>query len=235
MSESTKTTPEAGTTTTTAPDKAVETERAHAQHFKGLYEETNKTVSALQQELNSLKADKDKWMRERAEKGGDKERQDFEQHVTKEVEGRFSKKLTEAEKRAQELESKVKRFEVITPAIQEAAKIFNEDALELIQGKIELHLDSDSEGIFVKGADGKPIPSEEDPRSKRMGLSEFLNSLAKKYPSVVKSQAVAGGKQPGTKGSFVNGSEIKSMKDLERMSPDEIRKLPPEVLRRVLA
>lgn len=125
-----------------------------------------------------------------------------------EVERRFSNKITELEKRATSAEAKNKRLEVVVPAMSEAAKLINSDALDLVQSLIERDLDFVDGQIIVKNADGTPKASEVDPRVTRMPLSEYLQNITNKYPSIAKPTVKTGTEKPGVNTTSTNKANV---------------------------
>ena len=150
--------------------------------------------------------------------GGDKTKIDqIISEKEKEIEGRFSKKLTEFENANQQISKELKTLRVTNVAMQEAAKIFNADGLPLLQAVIEQTTDF-VDGKVVVMKDGKPAASEKDPRQP-MGLPEYMEILAKQYPSLAKSQIVSGGKPSGTNmgtGHAVSASDFLKLPKAEQ-------------------
>lgn len=129
--------------------------------------------------------------------GGDKAKIDkLIADSTKEIEGRFSGKLTEYETENGTLKKELKSLRVTNVAMQEAAKHFNADGLPLLQHIIEQNTDFvDGQIVVLEG--GKPAVSKRDPR-KQMDLAEYMEGLAASYPSLAKATVVSGGKPTGT-------------------------------------
>lgn len=128
--------------------------------------------------------------------GGDKVKIDqLIAEKSKELEGRFSGKLTEFETENQTLKKELKSLRVTNVAMQEAAKHFNADGLPLLQHIIEQNTDY-VDGQIVVLDNGKPAVSKRDPR-KQMDLAEYMEGLAVAYPSLAKATIVSGGKPTG--------------------------------------
>ena len=185
--------------------RAVDYER----RFKGIDPEA---VKAEREELANLR---------REGVGNDpKKLKEFEERTTKEVSERYSGKLTEYETENKTIKAQLKELQVTNTAMTKAASIFNDDALELIQDRVRADCDFQDGKIIVRGSDGKPRPSVKNPRED-MGVDEYLETLASKYPSTAKATAIAGGKGGGAK-SETNGKG--SGKDLDlnvlRRQPD---------------
>jgi len=146
--------------------------------------------------------------------GGDKVKIDkLIEEAKIEVKGLFSNKLGEYEKENGTLKTELKTLRVTNVAMQEAAKYFNADGLPLLQKEIESTTDF-IDGKVVILENGKPRISLKDPRN-AMEMAEYMEVLAKMYPSLAKSQSVAGGQLPGQQISAVG----------EKMTPQEFAKM----------
>lgn len=168
--------------------------------------------------------------------GGDPKK--IEEFLTKEraeLEKRFSGKLTETETALQEATKRLKRAEVVNPAMITAAKFFNDDALPLLQPIIEGSLDMEDGKIVVK-QDGKIVPSTKNPRLAAMPVEEFLESLIEKHPSLAKPTIGAGGKDSASKRTPSVMGEGKSLQDFASM-PDRgreaFKQMKPEDLKKL--
>lgn len=186
-------------------------EEARAVHLERTYKGIDpEAVKAEREELAILR---------RESVGNDpKKLKEFEERTTKEVSDRFSGKLTEIETENKTLKGQLKELQVTNTAMSKAASVFNEDALELIQDRVRADCDYLDGKIIVKGSDGKPLPSKINPRED-MGVDEYLEGLAAKYPSTAKATAIAGGKQGGDKSQSPNAKT----KDLD---PNVLRRQP---------
>lgn len=169
--------------------------RGKLDHYDNLRKETAKTP----EEITKLLADKEK-----------------------ELGSRFSNKLTEHEQTITSLTSKVQKYEVVTPTMQKAASLFVDTSLDLVNMLVEKDLASVDGQIIVKGQDGKPLPSAKDPR-KDMGVDEYLENIAAKYPSIAKAKTLSTGKEPGsTSGAVAYTGALPTREQLLSMSPKEI-------------
>lgn len=197
----------AGTVSLAEYNKVVEkarNEEARAVHFEKTYKGIDpEAVKAEREELAILR---------REQVGNDpKKLEAYEAKVKKELDDRYSAKLGEYEGITKQQANELKELRVTNHAMSKAASIFNDDALDLIQDRIRADCDWQDGQIVVKGADGKPQPSKKNPRE-NMGVDEYLETLATRYPSTAKATAIAGGKQGGNK-SGTNGAG--SGKDLD--------------------
>lgn len=190
---------QAGTVSLAEYNKVVEkarNEEARAVHFEKTYKGIDpEAVKAEREELAILR---------RESVGNDpKKLEAYEQKVKKELDDRYSAKLGEYENEIKTTRSELKELRVTNHAMTKAASIFNDDALELIQDRVRADCDWQDGQIVVKGGDGKPLPSKKNPRE-NMGVDEYLETLASRYPSTAKATAIAGGKGGGDK-SQTNG------------------------------
>lgn len=153
-----------------------------------------------------------------------------------EIEGLYKGHLDEAKNRALQLEQELKQLRVVDRAKTKAADRFTTDALDLIQTPIERDLDFVDGEIVVKGDGGEIKRSPQDP-SKNMSLDEYLDSLANKFPSIVRSEFRGGAKPTGQQRSGTAQSGITAQQYME-MSPNERRQLDAktrgELARKVL-
>jgi len=142
----------------------------------------------------------------------------------KEIEGAYKTHLDEAKNKSLTLEKELKQLRVVDRAKTKAAVKFNEDALDLIQNPIERDLDFIDGAIVVRDAGGELRRSPNDP-SKNMDLDEYLDELASRFPSIVKSDYRGGGKPTGqTKSAGGQSSGITTQQYLN-MTPNERRQL----------
>lgn len=137
------------------------------------YDGLRKTTAKTPEEINKLLADKEG-----------------------EFERRYSGKYTELEKRAAEAEAKIQKYEVVVPTMHKAAQLFRAEELELVNILVERDLASQDGKIIVKDKDGKPQVSNKDPRQ-FMSVDEYLETLAAKYPGIVKPKTIGTGKSEG--------------------------------------
>lgn len=144
-----------------------------------------------------------------------------------ELNKRYGEKLTEYETRVKQSESELKNLRVTNVAMQKAASLFTDDSLYFVKREVEQACDWDNGDIVVRGADGKPLPSKNDPRQ-NMGIEEYLTTLASKHPSIAKSNATGGTLKPGTtKPATTNGAM--SVEAFKALTPAEMSKLPMEL------
>ena len=205
MSEGSEGTPAAETVSKAEYEKVLtkaRNEEARAVDYERRYKGIDpEAVKAEREELANLR---------REGVGNDpKKLKEFEERTTKEVSDRYSGKLTEYETENKTLKGQLKELQVTNTAMTKAASIFNDDALELIQDRVRADCDYLDGRIIVRDKDGKPKPSIKNPRED-MGVDEYLETLASKYPSTAKATAIAGGRSGGTK-SGTNGASNKSL------------------------
>lgn len=208
-------TTEQSTTEKTYTQKDLDIERAHAQKFQTDLADTSKTVAALTAELNALK---DK----QATTSGDPKI--IEARIAekeKEIETRFSGKLTETEQRAVNAEKELKQIRVVSAGWTDALKVgFLPGAEELVKVVIEQHCDFVDGKRVVKGPDGKPMYSKTNPRE-LMQPEEFLRAYGADKPFLMKATTEGG----ADKGEVTGGSKRPvDLSSLRGLSPEAIQK-----------
>lgn len=163
-------------------------EQARAVDYEKRYQGIDpEKVKAEREELASLK---------KAGAVGDQSKIDqLLSEKEKEVDGRYSQKLTQTEKERDQYKSKLHTIQVVKGAMDKIAPHLNPDAVELIEGVVAKSCDWQDDRIVILGEDGKPRRSKENPRE-LMTVDEFRHELAAKYGSCFKPKGV-----PGTKGA----------------------------------
>ena len=219
-------TPEAKTVSVEDYNKQVE----RAQRFEGQIVDLQKQMERFKGfDPEKAKADADALEQLMKEKGKTDQTTIDELIARKEAEfeKRYGTKYTEQETELSNARSELKRLRVTNVALQKAADIFNPDALELIQSRIESDCDFADGEIIIKGENGKALPSKLDPR-KQMDLDEYLQSLAAKYPSTAKSSVAQGSRGQGTKMPAGTGTEI-TVEQFAAMTEEQRSKLPNDL------
>lgn len=179
----------------------------YEKRFKGIDPER---VKAEREELEILR---------RQSIGNDPDKiKQHEEKIRSEYDQRYSAKLGEYEGITKQQANELKELRVTNTAMSKAAAIFNDDALDLIQDRVRADCDWQDGKIIVKDKDGKPRPSVKNPRED-MGVDEYLETLANKYPSTAKPTSVAGSKSGGQKSSGTTGTKSLSIEELRRQ-PD---------------
>lgn len=194
--------------------------------FKGVDPEE---ARALREEVALLRKD--------AAGGDPKKIDDLIARERGEIEKRFSSKLTETESALSEAQKRLKRAEVVNPALMTAAKFFNNDALPLLQPVLESALDFEDGKIVVK-QDGRVVPSVKNPRIAAMPLEEFLESLVEKHPSLAKPTLAAGGKEGVTRSlssSFGQGQTISDFAKMPDRGKEAFKNMKIEDLKKVFS
>lgn len=164
------------------------------------YEGLRKTTAKTPEEIDRIIADKEK-----------------------EFERRFGDKYSQFEQENQTLKSTIQQYEVVLPTMQKAASLFVDTSLELVEMLVRKDLISADGKIFVKDKDGKPLPSQKDPRQ-NMGVDEYLESIAAKHPSIAKARTIGTGKPEGNT-SAASGftGNLPTSAELFAMSAAEIK------------
>ena len=183
---------------------------------------------AMKEELDLLKRESAKGKPDEIEKlVGEKE---------KEIDKRYRKKLDEYEKEKDDTIKELNRLRVINPTMLKAAEYFNSKELSLIQMLVERDLSWDNGRVIVKDESGKPKASIKNPRED-MGIDEYLEELTELYPNCAKPRQTSGVTSPGQDRSANNNNNNKwdnlTAADIQRMTPQEIDKIPVEVLKRI--
>jgi len=190
------------TTEKTFTQKDIDVERAHAQAAKAELDELRTKFKDIDPaKYGELKTQLDTLMRERAAKGGDKEREDLETHLKNEYESRYASKYTELEGRASQAETELRRLRVRAPAMTAAATMIAKDSLPLVESLIEKELGFVDGEIVAIDEKGKPIASEDNPRNAKMSLDEYLRRLVSRYPSIALNKQLPGTGDRGARSS----------------------------------
>lgn len=185
-------------------------------------------MAYLQKENNTLKEakkDLDKRISDDAGKG--------DPDAMKRIRDEHQNQLADAETKFKEKEAKLlkelKQERVIAKGIQKAAALFNDDALELVQMKIERFADYEDGEIVIRDEKGEIRYSEENKRQK-MGIDEFLKEVATKIPSIARATGQQGVNQNGTHMKNSNGEKQWTLQEFQNLSPKEQReaKISPE-------
>jgi hypothetical protein len=191
----------------TFTQKDLDIERAHAQAAKAELDEMRSKFKDIDPaKYTDLKTQLDTLMRERAAKGGDKEREDLEAHLKNEYETRYASKYTDLETRASSAETELKRLRVRAPAMTAAATMIAKDSLPLVESLIERELGFVDGEIVAVDDKGKPLASEDNPRNPKMSLDEYLRRLVSRYPSIALNKQLPGTGDRGVRASGA-GSE----------------------------
>lgn len=185
-----------------APPTDVQKLETQLQHWQAKATDLEKRIGGLdiertKAELQALRDANSELMRERANKGGEKERDDWEAHIKGEYDKRYGQKFSELENTNNSLSSEIKKLKVTNVGVEKAARLgFLPKALPLIERVINEKCDLLNGEIVIKGDDGKPMPSQTDPRQ-NMTVDEFLKGYAEENDFLVSSTVVSGTKHPG--------------------------------------
>jgi histidinol dehydrogenase len=183
--------------------------------FKDLDPEEYK---ALKEEVTLLKKN---------DAGGDEKKiQSLIDAAVEDAKKRADKVINDLSSKFESVAKRNQHLEIVVPALQKLSPVVNEDQIELMTSLVERDLTLVDGQIRVKDKDGKPIPSEVNPRED-MGLDEYITTLQGKYPSSFKSTAVPGGKSGETRKYSASGTGVTPEKYMS-MSAAERQKLPPE-------
>jgi|688.fasta_scaffold398984_2 hypothetical protein len=213
------------TTEKTFTQKDIDVERAHAQAAKAELDELRSKFKDIDPaKYGELKTQLDTLMRERAAKGGDKEREDLEAHLKNEYETRYASKYTDLETRASSAETELKRLRVRAPAMTAAATMIAKDSLPLVESLIERELGFVDGEIVAVDDKGRPLASEDNPRNPKMALDEYLRRLVSRYPSIALNKQLPGTGDRGVRSSSGGSSGSAALPpDLARWAPEKQR------------
>ena len=135
-----------------------------------------------------------------------------------EVAERFKNKLQEESEKANKLANELKSLRVTEVALQKASSIFIPESLDWVKRAVNDTCDYVDGAIVVKGQDGKPLCSKENPAN-LMGLDEFLKDFASKNTYMVANKQLSGTMQ----GKEQAGRQVPSTKT-EQEELEEARK-----------
>lgn len=164
--------------------------------------------------------------------------QQSKQELEQEIHGRYEGKLNEATTKISTLERDLRKYRITNPLKDAAAKLVQPDSLPLVEMLAERELDIDDSGqVFVKGEDGKPVPSKENPRD-NMGITEYLKTrIAEQYPSILLDTNKRGTRS-NSRTESSNGSSsgrTYTRDEIRGMSKQEIDRIPVEDLKRAFS
>lgn len=167
------------------------------------------------EKLKGAKGERDKMLDDKAKTGDP----DAIKKIKDELRIELADKEESFKKEKAQLLAELKSERVVAKGLQAAAALFNSDALDLIQMKIERQCDWDNGNIIIKDDKGEPRYSEKN-RREYMSMNEYLEELATKHPSLAKASGTAGFKDSGEKQHNRNGRSI-SLSDLAGLSNQE--------------
>lgn len=208
----------------TKPDELTKW-KEKAQRYEAENEDFKRRYKGIDpDEHHALKQANDDLMKERADKGGQKERDEYKTELDKQ----YSKKIKDTEAERDEARAEANKYRVVIPAMTEVMKHINPDQAEFFQGLVEANFMEHEGEIVAKDADGKPLKSAKDPTAK-MGIGEWIEIRKTKNPSSFKAEQIGGGKEGGTSSSVnKTGGGAVTFSDLQKMSKQDMKKLDPK-------
>lgn len=223
----------------TYSQKDIDVERGHAQHFKQELDELrNKFKDVDPQKYKETLTKLDELERKGAI-GSEDKINELLAKKEKEIDERYSKRLKELEDLSNGQALELKRERVTKSVLSEAAKLFNADALKLLEPLIEKDGDFEN-GQIVFRKDGKIRYSLKNP-NQPLSKEEYLGELVEQYPSAAKATVGAGTKNGServngvtTSGKILSFAEIKAMPDHGKEYFDNLAKTDPKALRTLL-
>lgn len=137
-------------------------------------------------------------------------------------------------------EKEVKTLKVTDKVMSEISSLFNQDAIKFIKREVEDYCDLDEDGcIVVKDENGEPLFR----NGKYLGVKDFGEMLAEKYPSLAKAQG-AGGTKDATPGQKTAGRNLnktpQSWAELQAMPNarevlDRLKREDPAAVQKILS
>jgi hypothetical protein len=211
-------------------DKAVESERAHAQKFEDEAKEYKAKVDALSAKFKDIDVDKyNNTLKEindlkKKDAGSDPAKLEaLIEAARQEERERLDKTLKEKDDTLKNTSAELKRLKVIAPGAKLASEIFVNGALKYIEKEIEQFCEFDGEQIIIKDENGKVRFSPTDAKAK-MTQAEFLSELAAANSDIVKSTYKGTSHTGGEQSSTAIGSL--TVDKFIKLSPEERAKLP---------
>lgn len=135
-------------------------------------------------------------------------------------------KVTEFETELKTHKDLVRNFTILQPTTEIASELFVKGALPLIKQHVQSIADVENGAPVIKGQDGKPLRSKEDP-SKPMGIREYLVQFAKDNPDIASAKGTSGTGNSGA-GNGASSSGL-SVSEYMAMSADQRQALPKDV------
>lgn len=177
-------------------------------------------------EVKANKEALDRLMEENAKKGDDKDLEGYKAHLSEKFQKEYGSQLDELRNELKEKDSKLTKLLLTDTALKKAAPLFNDDALEYIEIKVNSECKLQDGEIVVIGKDGEPRQSKQDPR-KLMTVDEYLSELAEQKPSLTRAKGKAG-TDDGSDKRGGSKSVTMSTEQFLKLSKEERAKLSPE-------
>ena len=219
--------------------------REQNQRLKGQLTDTEKKYSQFANMYKDIDPDEAKQLKQRLEEAERKAAEKDPAKLEELFDRKFKKYRDEAEtekssllQRLQGYEKEIKTLKVTDRVMVEISALFNQDALKFIKREVEEFCDLDEDGtIVVKDENGDPMFR----NGKYLGIKDFGEMLAEKYPSLAKPMGSGGGRDatPGQRSqgrglnkvpqsyaelqAMPNGREV--LERLRREDPDAVTKI----------
>lgn len=209
-------------------DKAVERARTLEASFVDAQKKLESYKGIDPNEFYALK-DVVKTFEQKEAQGDPKKIEDLLKKAETEVANRFKNKLDEAEEKANKLANELKTLRVTEVALQKASSVFIPESLEWVKRAVNDTCDYVDGNIVVKGQDGKPVYSKENPAS-LMGLDEFLKDFANKNPYMVANKQLGGSRRENetlnTSGGSALTADQQKQRDIELVRTGLVGAMP---------
>lgn len=191
-------------------------------------------------EIRALKAKLEESERKVIEKDPAKMEESFNKKIQK-MQSELQTQLDAAIKERDSIKAENKTLRVTDKVMAEISGMFNEDAVKFIKREVEQFCDLDDDGstIIVKDEDGNV----QFRNGKYLGIKDFGEMLAEKYPSLAKSRGIGGAKdatqgtkRPGMASGKVPESyaELMAMPNAKAVLAD-LQKNNPTALQKILS
>jgi hypothetical protein len=158
-------------------------------------------------EARKLKEKNEELERKAIEKDPAKMEESFNKKIQK-MQSDLQTQLDAVAKERDEYKAQNKTLKVTDKVIAEIGSMFNEDAIKFIKREVEQFCDLDDDGstIIVKDEDGNV----QFRNGKYLGIKDFGEMLAERYPSLAKARGVGGAKDasPGQKRQGGNSGRV---------------------------
>lgn len=175
-----------------------------------------------------------------AQTGDPKDIEQLENALKADYEKRYGNKITELESNFNKVNGELKELRVTSVVMQEAAKWFNADSLPLLQHEIKSGTAFKDGGIIIADEKGQARYSKKDPR-RAMDITEYMEELKEKYPSLAKPSVISGGQSGGARtqsnggGFYISAQEYKKLPNTEqRQLSKQIQTMAPDARSRFL-
>ena len=161
-------------------------------------------------------------------------REELETEVRKE----YGEKFTQNENQVKDLQSKLKNLSVTDKVLSKLNGKVLPSALKFLRSEIERECDIEGDiydGQVIVKDDAGNVRWSPNQADKKMDADEYVNLLSHRYSDFFLSTARAGEKDNTDKKYSTSASQSNiSMNDLSRMSQEELNKIDPALLKKLI-